>query len=400
MTYFLIGDNMKKFLMFMFLSIFFISGVYAEEENNTEKSTNALAPSAKSAIIVEESTGEILYEHNSHEKLNPASMTKMMSLLLIMENIENGVIKWNDTITVSENASSMGGSQILLETGEEMSVEDLVKGVAIASGNDAVVALAEAISGTEENFVKMMNEKAKELGLKDTNFKNCHGLDEANHYSSAYDMAMIGRELVKHEKILEFSSIYETYLREGTDRKIWLVNTNKLVRFKSGVDGLKTGYTESAGYCLTATMKKDNMRVIATVMGEPESTTRNTEVSSMLDYAFAQYKIDRVLKKGSVVKKVNVNKAKVDKIKLVPTEDVTILSKKIEKSVDYDYEIEVEDIKLPIKVGDIIGKMYLKDGNKIIREIELTVKENVEKANIIELFGKYISDILSGNISL
>lgn len=400
MTYFLIGDNMKKFLMFMFLSIFFISGVYAEEGNNTEKSTNALAPSAKSAIIVEESTGEILYEHNSHEKLNPASMTKMMSLLLIMENIENGVIKWNDTITVSENASSMGGSQILLETGEEMSVEDLVKGVAIASGNDAVVALAEAISGTEENFVKMMNEKAKELGLKDTNFKNCHGLDEANHYSSAYDMAMIGRELVKHEKILEFSSIYETYLREGTDRKIWLVNTNKLVRFKSGVDGLKTGYTESAGYCLTATMKKDNMRVIATVMGEPESTTRNTEVSSMLDYAFAQYKIDRVLKKGSVVKKVNVNKAKVDKIKLVPTEDVTILSKKIEKSVDYDYEIEVEDIKLPIKVGDIIGKMYLKDGNKIIREIELTVKENVEKANIIELFGKYISDILSGNMSL
>ena len=400
MTYFLIGDEMKKFLMFLFLSIFFISGVYAEEENNTEKSTNALAPNAKSAIIVEESTGEILYEHNSHEKLNPASMTKMMSLLLIMENIENGVIKWNDTITVSENASSMGGSQILLETGEEMSVEDLVKGVAIASGNDAVVALAEAIAGTEENFVKMMNEKAKELGLKDTNFKNCHGLDEANHYSSAYDMAMIGRELVKHEKILEFSSIYETYLREGTDRKIWLVNTNKLVRFKSGVDGLKTGYTESAGYCLTATMKKDNMRVIATVMGEPESTTRNTEVSSMLDYAFAQYKIDRVLKKGSVVKKVNVNKAKVDKIKLVPTEDVTILSKKIEKSVDYDYEIEVEDIKLPIKVGDIMGKMYLKDGNKIIREIELTVNKNVEKANIIELFGKYISDILSGNMSL
>ena len=229
MTYFLIGDEMKKFLMFLFLSIFFISGVYAAEENNTEKSTNALAPNAKSAIIVEESTGEILYEHNSHEKLNPASMTKMMSLLLIMENIENGVIKWNDTITVSENASSMGGSQILLETGEEMSVEDLVKGVAIASGNDAVVALAEAIAGTEENFVKMMNEKAKELGLKDTNFKNCHGLDEANHYSSAYDMAMIGRELVKHEKILEFSSIYETYLREGTDRKIWLVNTNKVV---------------------------------------------------------------------------------------------------------------------------------------------------------------------------
>lgn len=217
---------MKKVLLFIVLSLLFIPKICAEEEN---KNSNMLASNAKSAIIVEESTGKILYEHNSHEKLNPASMTKMMSLLLIMENIENGTIKWNDKVTVSENASKMGGSQILLETGEKMSVEDLVKGVAIASGNDAVVALAEAIAGTQDNFVKMMNEKAKSLGLKDTNFKNCHGLDEANHYSSAYDMAMIGRELVKHEKILEFSSIYETYLRENTNRKIWLVNTNKVV---------------------------------------------------------------------------------------------------------------------------------------------------------------------------
>ena len=270
----------------------------------------------------------------------------------------------------------------------------------IATVKDATVALAEKIAGTESAFVKLMNDKVRELGLKNTNFVNSTGLDAENHYSTAYDMSVMARELIKHEKILEFSSIYEDYLRKNTDNSFWLVNTNKLVRYYSYIDGLKTGYTESAGYCLTATMKKDNMRVIATVMGEPESTTRNTEVSSMLDYAFAQYKIDRVLKKGSVVKKVNVNKAKVDKIKLVPTEDVTILSKKIEKSVDYDYEIEVEDIKLPIKVGDIMGKMYLKDGNKIIREIELTVNKNVEKANIIELFGKYISDILSGNMSL
>ena len=208
----------------MFFILFsFIVSVKAEENNTV------LAPSAKSAIIMEYSTGKILYENNSHEKMAPASMTKMMSLLLIMEAIENGTIKWNDMITVSSNASSMGGSQILLETGEQMSVEDLVKGVSIASGNDAVVALAETVAGSEENFVKMMNEKVKELGLSDTNFKNCHGLDEANHYSSAHDMAVIARNLVSHEKILEFSSVYETYLRENTDRKIWLVNTNKVV---------------------------------------------------------------------------------------------------------------------------------------------------------------------------
>ena len=216
-----------------------------------------LASSAKSAIIIEQSTGQILYEKNCHEKIPPASMTKIMSLLLIMENIDKGNIKWDDMVTVSEQASSMGGSQILLEPNEKMKVEDLVKGISIASGNDAVVAMAEYIAGSEETFVKMMNAKAKALNLNDTNFVNCHGLDAEGHYSSAYDMAFMARELIKHKKILKFTSIYETYLRENTDRKIWLVNTNKLVRFKQGVDGLKTGYTKTAGYCLTATMKKN-----------------------------------------------------------------------------------------------------------------------------------------------
>lgn len=214
---------MKKALLIL-LSIFLITpGIKAVEDEN-----KILAQNAKSAVLLEESTGEILYEYNSHEKLAPASMTKMMSLLLIMEAIENKVITWDQMITVSSNASSMGGSQILLETGEKMSVDDLVKGITIASGNDAVVALAEAIAGSEENFVKMMNDKLRDLGLKDSNFKNCHGLDEEGHYSSAYDMAIIARELVKHEKILEYSKIYETYLREGTNKKIWLVNTNKV----------------------------------------------------------------------------------------------------------------------------------------------------------------------------
>ena len=213
---------MKKILIFCLCLVLLPFTVSAEEFT--------LAKNAKSAILIEVSTGKILYESNADEKLNPASMTKIMSMILIMEAIENGSLKWNQKIQVSENASSMGGSQILLETGEKMSVEDLLKGVAIASGNDAVVALAEAVAGTEEAFVDMMNKKAKELGLENTNFKTPHGLDAANHYSSARDMAKIARELVvKHPKILEYTSVYEDYLRENTDKKIWLVNTNKVV---------------------------------------------------------------------------------------------------------------------------------------------------------------------------
>lgn len=213
---------MKKVYMgLIFISLFITPIVKAEE--------STLAESAKSAIIIEASTGEVIYEKNADEKLEPASMTKMMSMLLIIEAIERGNIKWSQKITVSENASGMGGSQILLETGEQMTVKDLFKGVSIASGNDAVVALAEAIAGTEDEFVKMMNDKAKTLKLENTNFKTPHGLDEEGHYSTARDMSIIAKELVKHEKVLEFTSVYEDYLREGTDKKIWLVNTNKVV---------------------------------------------------------------------------------------------------------------------------------------------------------------------------
>lgn len=392
---------MKKFLIVLIsVSLFmpYISVVNAEEVKE-ENNSNLLAKSAKSAILLEESTGEILYEFNSHEKLEPASMTKMMSLLLIMEAIEKGVISWDQMITVSENASGMGGSQILLETGEQMSVDDLVKGISIASGNDAVVALAEAIAGTEENFVKMMNDKVKELGLNDTNFKNCHGLDEEGHYSSAYDMAHIGRELVRHQKILEYSSIYETYLREGTNKKIWLVNTNKLVRFKEGVDGLKTGYTEGAGFCLTATMKKDGMRVIATVMGEPDSGTRNNEVSSMLDYAFAQVGLKKVLSKKSVVEKINLSKSKLEEVKIVPVKDVNVLYKKVEGEISPTYEIKLDEINAPVKKGDIVGTLYVKNNDEVINEVDLTVLEEVEKCDLFELYWKYLKNILGGNIN-
>lgn len=259
--------------------------------------------------------------------------------------------------------------------------------------------MAEAIAGSETNFVNMMNDKAKELGLKDTYFQNSHGLDAENHYSSAHDMAIIARELVKHDKILEYSSIYETYLRNGTDRQTWLVNTNKLVRFKQGVDGLKTGYTGASGYCLTATMQKDGMRIIAVVMGEPSSTVRNTEVSNMLDYAFAQYGLQKLISKEKVVDTITLNKSKKERVAVIPVEDVSILYKKTDKKIVPTYDIKYNKIKSNIKVGDIIGTMSIMDGDKEIRKVNLTVIEEVKKANLFELLVRYTKDIIVGNIN-
>ncbi len=382
---------MKKVLWFVLSFLLIIPSIQAEEEN-------LLAPHAKSAVLIEVSTGEVLYEYNSHEKLAPASMTKMMSLLLIMEAIEKDSISYDTKVTASKNASDMGGSQILLEEGEVMTVDDLLKGITIASGNDAVVAMAETIGGSEANFVEMMNQKANELGLKDTHFQNSHGLDAENHYSSAYDMAMIARELVRHEKILEYSSIYETYLRTGTDRQTWLVNTNKLVRFKDGVDGLKTGYTGNSGYCLTATMKKDGMRVIAVAMGEPSSEVRNSEISSMLDYAFAQYGIQRLLSKNSVVDTVKLEKSKQEQVAVIPMEDVSILYQKTHQKITPTYSITYDKLSPAMKKGEKIGTLLIQDDNSVIRKVDLTVAVDVKKANILDLFLRYGKDFITGNI--
>lgn len=353
-----------------------------------------LAVNASSVIVLEPTIGEIIYERNSHERRHPASMTKIMTMLLTVEAIEKGIINWNDIVTVSENASSMGGSQILLETNEQMSVEDLFKGVAVASGNDAAVALAEKIAGTEEMFVEMMNKRAKELGLQDTNFKNPHGLDEANHYSSAYDMAIMAKELVKYEKVLEFTSIYEDYLRKGTDRAFWLVNTNKLVRFYKGVDGLKTGYTTEAGFCITATANINNMRIITVVMGEPDSKTRNADVSSVFDYVYAQYTLKTIIDENTILDTVSIEKGKTDTVDIVSKEKITDLYKKTDGESDITYEIIVDKIKAPIKKGDVVGKLTLKENNIEVKTVDLTVKEDVEKANILDLYIRYLKEYL------
>lgn len=383
---------MKKILILLLLLIS-IPLVKAEE-------TEDLAPNAKSAIMIEASTGEILFQKNKDEKLAPASMTKMMSMLLIMEEIENGNLKWNEMITTSEKASSMGGSQIFLKVGEKMTVEDLLKGVAIASGNDAVVALAERVSGSEEQFVKRMNTRAKDLGLKNTNFINATGLTADNHYSSAYDMSLIAKELVKHEKILEFTSTYEDYLRKDTKSPFWLVNTNRLVRFKEGVDGLKTGFTDEAGYCLTATMKKDNMRLITVVMKEENTSKRSADTTKMLDYGFNIYMVQTILDEKTTIEKKKVELGKTLTTEIVPKENITILNKKSDDQKNITYKTNINKIIAPVKKGDKVGTIDIIEDNNIISTIDATVKEDILKANILTIYLRNIKEIISGNLKI
>ena len=388
---------MKKICFFIICFIMIIPFVKAETMNN-EKVSDGIINDGKSAILIEASSGKILYEKNSHERFAPASMTKIMSMILIMEEIEKGKLKWDEVLTVSEYASSMGGSQIFLEPNEKMSVKDLFKAVAIGSANDATVVFAERISGTEEKFVEKMNKKAKKLGLKDTNFKNSTGLDAANHYSSAYDMAYMAKELVKYEKIFEFTTIYEDYLRQNTDNKFWLVNTNKLIKTYEGADGLKTGYTKEAGYCLTATAKKNNMRIIGTIMGSSESKSRNSNMSRLLDYGFNSYEMQTEANTGDVILKKKLSKAENEEIKIVPKDNLSVLIKKGEEKKSLNYEMKLDKLKLPIKKGDKIGTLILKDGNKSINQVDLTVLEDVKRASILELYKRSIKSALSGII--
>lgn len=379
---------MKKFMLFLILLFVFITPISAED----------LTLNAKSSILIEASTGKILYEKNKDERYAPASMTKMMSLVIIMDNIYNGNLRLDEMVKTSKNASGMGGSQIFLKEGEEMSVDDMLKGITIGSANDATVALAERIAGSEEAFVKIMNEYAKKLGLKNTHFKNCTGLDENDHYSSAYDMSVIARELVKHEKILNYSSIYETYLRSDTDNKFWLVNTNKLVRFYKGVDGLKTGYTDTAGYCLTATINKDNMRVIAVVMGEDSSTTRNSEVSGLLDYAYNLYKKDTYITKEEVLGNAKVEKGNVEYANIVTIDDISIINKKEYKRGEIKFELDLKYLKAPIKKGDVVGKIKVIENGNIISEADVTVDKNIDKAGYFTMFIRNLKEIISANV--
>lgn len=377
---------MKKFLFLLVLLILPFN-VFGEE----------LISNSISGILIEPYSGKIIFEKDKDKEVSVASLTKMVAQIIVLEEVETGKIKWTDTVTVSRNASNMGGSQIYLSEGEKISVEDLMKGISVASGNDATVAMAEYISGSEEKFVKRMNKKVKALGLKHTNFVNSTGLDEKGHYSSAYDMSIIARELVvNHPEILRFSSIYEDYLRENTPNKFWLVNTNKLISQYNGTDGLKTGHTDDAGYCLAATTKRNNLRLIGIVLGEKDSKVRNSETIELLDYGFNNVKLKTLKKKNSVIKKIKLDKSN-ESIKLVLKEDLNVIED-IDSNSKYTYEIELNEINTPIKKGEVLGNILVKSNNKTVSKGKLISNSNIDKISLIELYKNNIINIITGNI--
>ncbi len=380
---------MKKLLVIFCVFFSLITLVKAED----------LTLNALSAILIDSSSGEVLYEKNADEKLAPASMTKIMTMLLIMEAIDNGNITFDDEVTITKEAASMGGSQVFLQEGEVYKVSELLKGIAVASGNDAAVAMAERIGGSVEGFVNMMNEKAKALNLSNTNFVNPHGLDVENHYSSARDMAIMAKELLKHEKILEYSSIYEEYLTKNDGSKTWLVNTNKLIKFYNGADGLKTGFTKSAGYCLTATAKKNDLRLISVVMKEDSTNARTEDTVKMLNYGFNTYKLNVIKDSNEILGRIKVVGGKKDYAEIVLKNPATKLLKISEQSQDYTFNILIDEIKAPIKKGDVIGTAQIldTDGN-VVTNVDLTVKEDILKANFWDYIKRNLKISLSGKI--
>lgn len=356
-----------------------------------------LASNAKSGIIMEPTTNKVIFEKNSHERLEPASMTKMMTLLLTFEALDNGKISLDDMVHISKVAAAMGGSQMFLEENSNIRLEEIIKGVSIASANDGAVALAEYIGGSVENFVNMMNQKIADLGLTDTHFTNPHGLHADNHYSSAYDMAIIAANLISHEKILEYTSIYEDYFNKPDGSRTWLVNTNKLTRYYEGVDGLKTGYTKEAGYCLTATAKKNNIRYITVLMGEPTSDLRSSETTSMLNYAFNSFKLNTIISKTQELGNVYIDKSKEKTVKIVTKKDITELISKEKESPNYTYNLKIDKLKAPLKKGTKVGTVEILDNEGlIVREEEVTIESDITKSSFIGMVLENFLTIIRG----
>jgi len=379
---------MKRLIILFSCFFLFVLNVQGEE----------IVEYSESAILIETTTGKVLYEKEADLEKAPASMTKIMSMILIMDSIHNGNITLNDDVVISENASSMGGSQVYLNTGETYKVESLLKSIAIASANDAVVAMSEKVAGSTEKFVEMMNEKCKELGCTHTNFVNPHGLDAEGHYSSARDMALMGNYLVSnYPEILDYTSIYEDYLQRPDGSNTWLVNTNKLVRFYDDVDGLKTGFTSTAGYCLTSTAKKNNMRLVGVVMGVDSPDNRTSDTVKMLNYGFNSYKLSTIYEKDKIIDEVRVEKGKKDSVKIVLMNNATELLNINDKNKNYTINVKIDKIEAPIKKGDKVGVAEIIDNEgNIITKVGLTVEENVKKANLWDYFKRNLNIAFSG----
>ncbi len=352
-----------------------------------------LTLSAPSAILIEAGTGQVLYEQNSHDKRPPASVTKIMTMLLVMEAIDSGQITQDEMVQCSEFAASMGGSQVYLEPGEEMSVRDMLKAVAVASGNDAAVALAEHVAGSHEAFVSLMNERAKELGMNDTHFVNCNGLDTPEHVTSAYDIALMSRELVRYPLVLEFTGIWMDSLRNG---EFGLVNTNKLIRFYEGANGLKTGSTSVAKYCLSASAVRGGMNLIAVVLGSETSKDRFSDASKLLDYGFANFAVADSLLTPEELAPLAVEKGLLETVQPGIDKDFHILVSKskinrIEKQITLPSEV-----RAPIREGDILGKVIFTLEGEQIGETDIVATETVEKQGVFGMFKKLTNQLFFG----
>lgn len=383
------NKRVKKYLS-VFISVLFIStlvttNVKAEENIEVE---------AKSALLLEPTTGKVIFEKNSNEKFAPASVTKIMTMLLAMEQVDSGKIKLNDQVTVSENAKKMGGSTMLLDTGEIRTVEELIKGIGIASGNDAAVAMAEYLGGSESNFVDMMNKRAQELGMKNTTFKNCTGLPIEGHMSTAYDISIMSRELLKHPKILKYTGTYMETISEGRKSPIELVNHNKLVRFFKGCDGLKTGFTDEAKYCISATATRDGVRMLSIIMGAPTYKVRNRDASMLLNHGFSKYESKKVAEKDGDVENIPMNK-KGDKIVIAKAkEDLIVTCPKGEAS-KITKKIILDESKTKFKQGESIGycEFYLNEDS--VGKVELYSDRDMRRGSVLDNIKYNFKKILS-----
>lgn len=383
---------MRKILLIVLLTILSFDVLKADN-------LGGIDIKSESGIIMEASTGKILFDKNMDEQKSPASMTKIMTMLLTVEAIESGKISLEDEVNISANASKMGGSQVYLEENSTATVEMLLKSIAIGSANDASVAVAEKIGGTESNFVNMMNKRAKELGAVNTTFKNPHGLDEEGHLTTAHDLALIAKELIKHKEILKLTSTYETTITHKNGKSLWLVNTNKLIKFYNGLDGLKTGFTDNAGYCLTGTMLRNDMRLITVTMKAPTKEDRNTDTINLMEYAYSMYYKSTLIKKDKKIGDMFIDNAKKRKISYYLKEDASVILDKDVRNIKYNYSVKLNNVKAPLKKNDVVGTLTLHLNNQDIN-YNLIVKENIKKSNYFVRLNNYLKDIINGNLNV
>ncbi len=365
---------------------------------NEETKENTLNLQSQSAILIDQTSGEILYEHNAHEKLAPASVTKIMTMLLTMEAIENKQITLEDEVTISQKASSMGGTQLFLEPFEVRTVEELLYGVAVESANDACAALAEYIGGSYENFVVMMNEKARELGMENTSFKNSNGLPEEGHYTTAYDIALMTKEICDYPDIFTFTNTWmkEITIGKEDDKQRVLTNTNKMLQTNSSVDGMKTGYTSEAGHCISATASKGDFRLISVILKAPDSSVRFEEANMLLEYGFNTYESTKIVKKDTSLGQISISRGREASVSYVSDEDITVLEKKTEK-LEYDTNINLKSelISAPIKKGDILGTVTVTSDSKEIGTANIIAVEDIEKISFINYLTYLYKEALS-----